>query len=486
MKPFSEFWQGLDRAGRIGLVLGIALIAATTILVGMWALHTDYQVLFSDLSAQDAATMVAELDRTKIPYELGSNGNTILVPADLVYKTRLKLTGQDLPLHGAVGLELFNNSEIGMTEFSQRINYQRALQGELTRTILSLDEVENARVHLVLPEQTLFRKNTTHAKAAITITVKPGQSLAPNQVQGIQRLVSAAVPGIHEEDVTIVDQRGVALTRRTGTAGEDAVAVADNLDDKRAIETYLSRKVSDVLDRMFGSGQGLASVDVTLSPDFTKVTTEDVLPGNTSSNGTNSGIIVRERTSKRGVGRDEEAGHTGTTSGGQANREVDYQVGRRVEQVITHPGAVSQINVAVVLRHPLSPQETAHLKELIAAAAGINKSRGDAVAIYGMDQVPAATDASTVASAAIATGQNAAKTMREVAPQAAASSTRQLIPAALAIAAAAIMLAYALGRRRTASSGKFRRLTLNERERVLLQVREWLAQTPEQTMERER
>ena len=148
-----NFWNGLGRGARAGLVAGTVSIALATAAMGWWALRADYQVLFAELSPQDAAAMTAELERLKVPYRLADEGASILVEKEQVYAVRMKLMGKDLPLHGAVGFELFNNSDFGMTEFAQKINYQRALQGELTRTILSLAQVKDARVLLVLPEQ---------------------------------------------------------------------------------------------------------------------------------------------------------------------------------------------------------------------------------------------------------------------------------------------------------------------------------------------
>ena len=136
-----EFFRTLDHRARWGLAAGAGVIAAVAIAAVAWLLRTDYQVLFADLKPQDAAQMTAELDRQKITYRVSDDGSAILVDAAVVHATRLKLMGKDMPLHGAAGFELFNNGDFGMTEFAQKINYQRALQGELTRTILALSEV---------------------------------------------------------------------------------------------------------------------------------------------------------------------------------------------------------------------------------------------------------------------------------------------------------------------------------------------------------
>ncbi|WZB69057.1 flagellar basal-body MS-ring/collar protein FliF [Achromobacter xylosoxidans] len=218
----TEFWARLDRRSRYPLLLGALVIVIAVAAAGYLLTRGSYQVLFSGVKPQDASTMLAELDKQKIPYRLDADGSTILVPQELVHKTRLRLLGQDLPLHGTVGFELFNNADFGMTEFAQRINYQRALQGEITRTILSLSNVESARVLIALPEQGLFRRGAGVPTASIAVTLRDGRNLTPEQVLGMQRLVSASIPDIESRNVTIVNQHGVALT--ASVDGEDGAA----------------------------------------------------------------------------------------------------------------------------------------------------------------------------------------------------------------------------------------------------------------------
>src|SRR3954467_4921325 len=152
----NTWWLALERRARIGRGAGLAGIVLLVALSAWWLLRPDRAVLFADLRPQDAALMAAELDKLKLAYTVADNGATLLVDRAQVHATRMKLMDKELPLHGAVGLELFNNSDFGMTEFAQKVNYQRALQGELTRTILSFPEVQDVRVHLALPEQGLF------------------------------------------------------------------------------------------------------------------------------------------------------------------------------------------------------------------------------------------------------------------------------------------------------------------------------------------
>jgi flagellar M-ring protein FliF len=491
MTALQDFWQGLTRAARFGLMLGAALILIATIALGFWTLHADYQVLFADLAPQDAATMTTELDKMKTPYRLSGGGNTILVPADVVYKTRLKLVGKELPLRGAVGFELFNDSEVGMTEFAQKVNYQRALQGELTRTILSVEEVQSARVHLVLSEQALFKKNGTLAKASITLATKPGKTLDAAQIQGIQRLVAAAVPDIKANDVTIVDQHGMALTRRNGAEGETRIS-SDGLDDKRALEAYLSKKVVEVLDRTFGAGLAIATVDVTFSHDNTKVTTENVLGANGDEQST-TGVIVRERNTSRAGTENDAARTTAATpptgNAGVASREVDYQVGRRVEQVVSAAGAISHVNVAVVVKKALDQDQIDRLKEVVGLAAGVDKERGDAVAVYSVTQMSSASGPASAAPTTTSTtgvieltDPVMAKLPEPVASEAAPVVDRRFAtgtpsPGVLLLCGALALFVLVVLWRAAGRKEAPRPLSAQERDRLLAQVHAWLDST---------
>ena len=397
-KLWVRLGDRLGQSGRLGLMFGALVIAIATVAFGYVCLRTDYQVLFADLSSQDAAAMTAELDRIKVPYVLSGQTDpergdtaTILVDRNEVYRTRIKLMGKDIPLHGAVGFELFNNNDLGMTEFSQRINYQRALQGEITRTILGLKEIRDARVLLVLPEQGLFKQATSRAKASITLTLKAGQSLRKEQVAGIQRLVSAAVPGIQVDDVTLVDQSGIALTRSSGSASgdtADAAQVMTRLELKRDMEDYLLRKASAVLDRSLGLGVATASVDVTLNMDRVQSSTDEPVAITSRPGNAPTGVLSRERSVVRessGTGAQGAAGVPAVPDSSQ--RETEYVVGRHVEQVVTQPGSLRRIQVAVVVHKTLSTAQQESLRQTVAAAVGASFERGDSVVLQLADPI---------------------------------------------------------------------------------------------------
>lgn len=464
MSLLNKLWENLDRRGRIGVIAGTVLIAGATAFGGYAMVRTDYQVLFADMSMQDTAAMVAELDRLKVPYRLGEGGTTILVDKEAVHKTRLTLMGKDLPLHGAVGLELFNTTDFGMTEFAQKINFQRALQGELTRTILSLPEVRDARVHLAFPEQGLFKQPDVHPKAAIYLTLKNGEVLHKDQVGGIQRLVAAAVPGVAMQDVTIVDQHGVALTR-VADAGEGDEGGSARLDIKRDLENYLSHKVGAVLERTFGPGQAIASVDVSLDMHRVRLTEERVL-GAPDDKGSAAGTVVREREVTQEAAPLDAAGSAGRGANGNSEHEVEYQVGRRVEQIVSQPGSIQQIQVVALVRKPLDAEQVARLKRVVAAAAGTSAARGDTVEVQAIDQPAAA-----VAERAPATPPDTAVAPAAPATASATDGTKVALVLAglLAAVAGSAGIAY-LRRPRT----RMPALTLDERTAALEQVRLWL------------
>ena len=464
-------WQSLAVRARWTLAVGAMLALGLLALAAWWALRTDQAVLFADLRAQDAALLTAELDKQKVPYALADNGSTLLVERSQVHAVRLKLMGKDLPLHGTVGLELFNNTDFGMTEFAQKINYQRALQGELTRTILSLAEIREARVHLALPEQGLFRQDANRPKAAITLQLRQGRSLAPAQVNGIQRLVAAAVPGLAAQEVTVVDQQGVALSRPSDAAGE-AAAGAGRLDLKRETENYLSRKAGAVLESAFGPGQALASVDVTLNMDQVRVTTEDVVGVPDGKGGIATGVLVRERESARDSATPEPRGGEGRQGRGSSmQRDAEYQAGRRVEQVVSQPGAIRRLQVVALVRHELGTEAKEQVHSLVAAAVGASPERGDTVVVQSLGAVAAGP--------ASAVQPDQAATSAATAP---ALTTATTLPAFAnwGFAALALLLLLALlavtVRGHHQGPRRIRRLTPGQRQATLEQVQTWLLQ----------
>jgi flagellar M-ring protein FliF len=347
-----------------------------------------------------------------------------------------------------------------MTEFAQKVNYQRALQGEITRTILSLAEIESARVHLAFPEEGLFKRDKARAKASITLALRRGQALRAEQVAGIQRLVAAAVPGVALQDVTIVDQRGVALTRATADDGQ--ADPAHRLDLKRDIEQHLARKATQVLERAFGAGQALASVDVTLDMNQMRVTTEDVTAPKAGPGEVATGVMVRERETSRDEGREAAAG--------SAHREAEYQVGRRVEQVVSQPGSIVRLQVLAVLTAPLDAARLEQAKALLGAAVGASRERGDTIVVQAIDAAGVRSEHDGVLVAPVAP----APAGREVKPELALRDEVSIAGMLIALLAIVATSGGWLRLRREKAGSSARGLDARQRAAALAQIKAWI------------
>lgn len=235
--------------GRQLLMALLGVVALTGLLLVAWnTLRVPYQPLFTRLKPTDAAAIVADLDHKKIPYALADGGRTILVPANRLDATRLDLTNDNLTLKGSVGFELFNKSDMGLTDFAQRINYQRALQGELERTIMALDGVDTARVHLSLGEDRIFRADRVPPKASVTVRMREEGVLAGAAAAGIQRLVAAAVPQLQAADVVILDERGAIVN----APPQGGAVAADASDEGQAVGAFYAARIRAALKPLVG------------------------------------------------------------------------------------------------------------------------------------------------------------------------------------------------------------------------------------------
>ena len=478
----TAFWSRLTVPARAGLVVSAALIVLAMIGLAVWSSSTDYEVLFTHLSEGDAANVVDQLKHQKVPYRLADGGTTVKVPAGLVYETRLALVSGGMPLSGGVGFEIFDRQGFGATEQSQRVEYQRALQGELTRTIDALDGVKSSRVHLVIPENTMFKRDREEARAAVSLILRPGATLAAEQTAGVQRLVAASVSGLDPSKVVITDQRGITLagadSTATGGAGSDA-----RLAIKRDIEDYLTHKVATLLDRAFGTGQALVSVDVALNFDEIKSSVQDLVPWRGTGPNADGGAVSHRRQVETGGNSapaftsDSAAGAAGSKPSGMTT-EVEYEYGHRVEQVIAAPGGITRLSVGVIVPGDLSDDKRHRITDLVRVAAGINEARGDAVVVQPLDQL-------AVAKADSHTGETpSGRVTSDVsvnAPAVAIQETaarRWWVPTifmvGVAFAAIGIFLGVALARR----SVRVPPLSVQERQQLLIEMERVLRAEP--------
>lgn len=477
--PVSSWWSRASAALRVTVLAAATLLLAAVIWASFWLLRTEYGVLFSDLAPADAAVIIERLKHDKVPYRLGASDQSIEVPAKRIHEVRLGLMSGNLPLSGNVGFEIFDQQGFGTTEQAQQVSYQRALQGELARTIGALDNVASVRVHLVLPQSSLFTRDRQQASAAVTLAMEPGAALEGGQIAGVQRLVAAAVAGLEPGKVVITDQRGITLS--AGDAGSAGAADA-RLQVKREVEGYLAKKVGDLLAGAFGNGQAIVTVDATLNFDNAKTTIQDLLPGRSSEGG--EGLVVRRRQMSGGS-----AGSgtvwTSAVDGAKApaqsgsSMEVEYQYGRRVAEVVTAPGAMARMSIGVIVPGPLEEAKRQRIAELVRVAAGFNELRGDAISVQALDELavtPQQAQPSVVPVRAVSesASQPAPAPRHELADELQITPTLQqslLVAAPVAAALLFGVLVISRVRRRARLSAQARQTMLADLERALTDTR---------------
>jgi len=478
VNAIQTLWNRLQPGARLRLAAGVLLILGLGAWAAIVALRPQYDVLFARLSDADAASIVDQLKRQKLPYRLADNGATIEVPAEQVHETRLTLMSAGVPLSGVVGFEIFDKQSLGVTDQSQRVSYQRALQGELARTIGALEDVKQARVHLVLPDSTLFKRDRQEARAAVSVTVKNGATLSREQILGVQRLVAASVAGLDPPKVVITDQRGITLSG-DDSLGAAATASGARLEMKREIEDYVSHKVAKLLDSAYGPGQAIVSVDVTLNFDEIKRTVQDLLPVH---GGAAIGIHHKHQvvTGAADPLSDEPTDKEPAAHASNSTTDVDYEYGRSIEQVIAAPGGITRLSVGVIVPGELGEEKQKRITDLVRMAAGINDNRGDAIVVQPLDQLGIKTVATPPAVAPVV-AQPVMETpvpVRRSFPVQTALSWVVVAILGVAILALARVLMTFLRRKPAAAArlGKPSPLSSQERQQLLIEIQRVLGE----------
>ncbi len=358
------------------------------------------QLLYANLSEQDAAAIVDNLKAQKVPYELSNEGKTIRVPAEKVHELRLQMASEGLPEGSDVGLEIFEKSALGMTDFVQKLNYQRALQGELSRTIKTLNSVDQARVHLVIPKETLFLREKPKGKASVTIKTKAGKTLNAQQVQGIVHLISSSVEGISADNVVVVDMKGNLLTG-SQEASADAALSSSNYQHKRKVEKELEKNILVMLEDALGAGKVIARVTADL--DFEKIDrTEEIYDpdsqvARSQNTATESVVGAVPPGGVAGVQAQLPAGQSqGGASGQPANRNksnetINYEINKVIRHVSKAMGIINKLSVAVMIDgtmagdppeyQPRPQEEMDKYLEIVQSAVGYDPDRGDQIKV---------------------------------------------------------------------------------------------------------
>jgi flagellar M-ring protein FliF len=388
MQQLRGLWAKMkwgQRAAAVAVLIGLifAIISVVNPLT-----TSRYVPLFTRLRPSDAAEVIAVLKERNIPYRLEAEGTAILVPEDQVHETRLGLTSQGLPRGGVVGFEIFQESQLGATEFDRRLRYNWALQGELTRTIRELAEVEDARVHIVLPERSPFLTQEKLASASVLLVLQPGARLTASQVRGIAHLVARSVEGLTPEQVTILDSGGNILSESLGPQQ----ALLNRLEIERAYEKDTEMRIQSMLEKVFGLGNAIVRASVQLNLDMQEEKSEIFEPSLRDR-----GIVRSEQLSEE-TGQGARAGGPagvasnipGYTAAGEYADSFErkesvrnYEINRREQHLITAPGRVERLSITVWVNEA-DPGALQGIQDAVSSAVGLDPSRGDQLIVESM------------------------------------------------------------------------------------------------------
>lgn len=396
----GERFNQLSQGKKVAALSLVALALASLLVMSLWLKAPDYQLLYANLSQEDAGAIVEKLKNQKIPYEVSNGGRTIRVASDMIHETRLQLAGEGLPEGSDVGLEMFEDTPLGMTDFIQKINFQRALQGELTRTIKTLDAVAQVRVHLVIPKDNLFRKQKPKGKASITLKLKSGKSLSEGQIQGIVHLVSASVGSIEASNVVIVDVNGNLLSGGKEPS-EGAMISTSNFKHKLRVQKELQAKIIKMLEDALGSGKVIAKISTDLDfeqverteeifdPDSQVVRSENQISESSVGSIPPGGIPGVQALVPSGEDSGSGAGQAAQRN--KSNAVFNYEINKEVRRISKPVGEITKLSVAVMIDgtmagdpaeyQPRTPEEMAKYLQMVQSAVGFDAERGDVVQV---------------------------------------------------------------------------------------------------------
>jgi flagellar M-ring protein FliF len=384
-RPIIDLWQRLTLGQRAGLVLALGVVIAIAAGAVTYTTRPVYTPLYSGLSGKDASQILDKLREKKVQFEVTSDGGTIKVPQDKVSELRLDFAGLGLPRSGEIGYELFDKPMLGMTDFVQQMNYHRALEGELARTISSLEGVETARIHLVVPNQRLFKEDQKEPTASVVIGLRPGATLSAQQVQSIAYMTAYSVEGLSVDNITIADTRGNLLSGKSAR-NDMAGLSATQLDVQRTVETDLERKALALLDNTLGPNRSQVKVTAKLNWNRSEKTIDNY-------DADHAATLSEERQESTG-----QANAQGTGGSTSERSVTNYQVPHTVEKLVPEVGNIEKISASVLVDGEWkmvksadgkekktyierTPQELEKFKALVSGAIGIDKKRNDELTV---------------------------------------------------------------------------------------------------------
>jgi len=391
----------MPRKLAIGAVLLISIALFAVLIIQ--ARVADQQLLYANLAESDAASVVSWLKTQRIPYSLKNNGKNIWVPADKLYETRLDLAANGLPSGGSVGFEVFDNQSFALTDYVQKVNYTRALQGELARTISSLEPVESTRVHLAIPEKRLFKDQQKLTTASVIVTLAPNRTLSGEQVKGIVHMVAGSIPGLEPENVKVIDSRGMVL-ESDELADKDKLLSVDMLAFQQEVEHRMEMRAQDLLDKTMGIDKAMVRVTATI--DFSKVEkTEEMFDpeepvirseqiAQESSNTSSQGGIPGVESNLQG---NTQSTNTNSPTSSSNSRTTNYEISKTVSKIVNPVGTVTKVSVSVLVadkeekdadgkisQTTRTPEELVSIQNMISAALGLIPQRGDQINVISM------------------------------------------------------------------------------------------------------
>ncbi|XVH60101.1 flagellar basal-body MS-ring/collar protein FliF [Providencia hangzhouensis] len=417
-KGFASIVDRIKADPKIPLMIAAAAAVSIIVALLLWLRSPDYRVLLSNLSAKDGGDIVSQLTQMNVPYQIADNGSAILVPADKVHELRLKLAQSGLPKGGNTGFELLDKEQFGISQFSEQINYQRALEGELSRTIESLSPVQSARVHLAIPKPTLFVREQKLPTASVTVGLLPGRMLDEGQISAIVHMVSSSVTGLTASNVIIVDQAGRLLTNNDNSQQS---ANSAQIKMTKEMESHLKQRIEDILSPLVGRAN--IHAQVTAQMDFSKVeqTSEEYKPNQTpdsaairsrqnsqsmqNNNGGTGGVPgalsnqpvsapnAPIETNKDNKDAQQTTNNRNNTTNSQSDETTNYEVDRKISHTQRQIDVVDRLSVAVIVNYhsqegengpemkPLPPEMLQQIEALTREAMGFSSARGDSINI---------------------------------------------------------------------------------------------------------
>ena len=404
-------------------IIALSMVAAIAVAGWTWTRTPTFAVLFTNVSERDGGNIIAALQQMNTPFKFSESGGAILVPQQQVHELRMRLASQGLPKGGLVGFELMETQKLGMSQFIEQINFQRALEGELSRSIQSLAAVQGARVHLAMPKQTGFMRDEQKPSASVVLNIHPGRNLDPNQVAGIAHMVASSVPHLPAANVSVIDQSGNLLSSEKSN-GRNSGLDASQLKYMQEIEASTVRRIENILAPMVGPGNFRAQVTADIDFSQAEQVAETYKPNSTPE------ISIRsQQVSESGGGIPAAAGVPGALSNqppvpatapltsppapgtpgapgattttvasaanaatGRRDATTNYELDKTIRHVRQPVGAIKRLSVAVVINHrktvaqdgkasykPLASKEMAQINDLVKEAMGYNKDRGDSL-----------------------------------------------------------------------------------------------------------